>query len=449
MRQLKANGHLYVNDKAKKVMLYDKYNGKLFDIPYDIYEQHKIDSQDEFYIQLNKYLSDNPIESLGSSDTLQHLRFIMTNDCNLRCTYCYANEGSYNKKIGKLSKKAAKQAIDNFYDHYNHIKQISFFGGEPLLNYDTVDYICRYVTNLFDKHKIKSMPMFSMVTNCTLINDRVLETFKNYNLKIVASLDGPKEINDLQRIKKNGTGSFGIIDRNLKLCQEITDVDIECTYTKNHVNLGLTCEELDNFFMSNYGIERVNIIKVIDNGNITSNLKLDEKSEDEFLNSYSLEKIKGKFYKDTYDDVFVRMILAFNSDSYTKTFCDAGFKQFTVNFDGNIYPCQGFVDNDEYILGNITESIDTIKNSSKNLLKKYFKSEHEKCKVCGNKRFCQYCISFSGESYNDEEHCKYVNELCNSFINGILNMQVEDNDEYRKTLKKIYSKLNKQYEKIS
>lgn len=441
MIELKENGHLYINSIHEKVMLYDKYNGKIFDIPFDIYKQYKNNFMDEFNEKLNGYLCDTPVEDTNANETLQHLRFITTNDCNLKCTYCYANEGSYNKPIGRLSKNDAKEVIDCFYNYFESIKQISFFGGEPLLNYEIVIYICEYISSLFANKKINNMPMFSMVTNCTIIDDNILDMIETYNIQVVASLDGPKKVNDIQRVKKDGIGTFDVINENIKRYQKITNVDIECTYTNNHVNLHCNYSDLEAFFRDSYGVERVNIIKVIENKNMPTDLELSKSTKDSIMYDYSLEKMKRQFYEDTFNDVFVRMLIVFNSNVYIDSYCDAGLKQFTVNFNGNIYPCQGFLDNENYILGNANDIIPKIKENSINILNKFFKSNNKVCQKCGNKRFCQFCISFADESYIDSERCRYVHELCDQSIDAFLDVMISDNKRYDEVIENIYSKI--------
>ena len=74
--------------------------------------------------------------------TLGRLVIHLANDCNLRCVYCYANGGVYKSKHDILKREMADKIIDAFFNQYDEIEHIQFFGGEPLLNMDMLEYIC-------------------------------------------------------------------------------------------------------------------------------------------------------------------------------------------------------------------------------------------------------------------------------------------------------------------
>lgn len=60
---------------------------------------------------------------------------LVAQDCNLRCSYCYADEGKYHD-CGRMSIETAKRAVDFLIEKSKEEKiGICFFGGEPLLNY--------------------------------------------------------------------------------------------------------------------------------------------------------------------------------------------------------------------------------------------------------------------------------------------------------------------------
>ena len=96
----------------------------------------------------------------------------VSNDCNLRCKYCYAKGGNYGRNRSVMSKKTAKSFVDFCVTNFNRVDNVSFFGGEPLLNYPVIEYICK----LFKEQSLNesfTLPSFSMITNGTLCNDEL------------------------------------------------------------------------------------------------------------------------------------------------------------------------------------------------------------------------------------------------------------------------------------
>lgn len=66
------------------------------------------------------------------------LTLMITQDCNLRCTYCYGVNGMYNHK-GFMTQETAETAIDYFVKYaVSDELSICFFGGEPLLNFSLI-----------------------------------------------------------------------------------------------------------------------------------------------------------------------------------------------------------------------------------------------------------------------------------------------------------------------
>ncbi|MBT2291847.1 4Fe-4S cluster-binding domain-containing protein [Paenibacillus albidus] len=86
----------------------------------------------------------------------------ISHDCNMRCTYCYAEGGEYHHTKGMMSVETAKTCIDYWFEHANRSSErydVTFFGGEPLLNQEVlffaVDYINRLMKQIGGKYSIR------------------------------------------------------------------------------------------------------------------------------------------------------------------------------------------------------------------------------------------------------------------------------------------------------
>jgi uncharacterized protein len=93
----------------------------------------------------------------------------------------------------------------------------SFHGGEPLLS----------GTKLLDDfmHEVEAafvpdiVPKFVMQTNGILIDDDWCELFAKYKMKVGISLDGPKEVNDKNRLTFNGKSTYDQVIAGIKAIQ--------------------------------------------------------------------------------------------------------------------------------------------------------------------------------------------------------------------------------------
>lgn len=145
----------------------------------------------------------------------------VTQDCNLRCSYCYyVNESYRNRHHAKLnmSLDTAKKAMDYLLSHSVGKDSITlgFYGGEPLLRMDLLKYCIEYMeSQVQDRHIL-----FTLTTNGTLLTDDIIEYFITHNVALFISLDGTKETHDRNRKFVNGRGSFDIVMRNVAHIKE-------------------------------------------------------------------------------------------------------------------------------------------------------------------------------------------------------------------------------------
>ncbi|MCL2717206.1 MAG: radical SAM protein [Lachnospiraceae bacterium] len=163
----------------------------------------------------------NLIRDIFNAGHIQQLILNVTEDCNLRCKYCYLSESydyTRNRTERKMQFATAKTAMDKFFERIENIKLfnpgkkcgITFYGGEPLLNfqliYDSIEYA---------KKNCPVTPIFNMTTNGTLLKDEILDYLIDNNVSISISLDGDKENHDRNRVFDDGNGSFHAVITNI------------------------------------------------------------------------------------------------------------------------------------------------------------------------------------------------------------------------------------------
>ncbi len=133
----------------------------------------------------------------------------LTNKCNLRCIYCYAETGV---DFTTMPWEVAKLAVDNLVAETVRAGDKKFSitfhgGGEVFVEYALLQRVVTYAREQAEKHALKVS--FSAVTNTTLIDAERAKWLKEVGFShFTVSLDGTREVHDKQRPHSRGSGSF-------------------------------------------------------------------------------------------------------------------------------------------------------------------------------------------------------------------------------------------------
>lgn len=143
-----------------------------------------------------------------------------TFNCNFRCPDCYLTN-SVKSDTCIMSYKVAENLLHQVvsFCKKNNKRRLTFIwhGGEPLLwGIENYRSIFDFTKPIADDICIRQC----VQTNLSLITNDYIKLFKQYNIEIGFSLDGPKEINDRFRKQIDGIGSHETIIRNLYRCRD-------------------------------------------------------------------------------------------------------------------------------------------------------------------------------------------------------------------------------------
>jgi uncharacterized protein len=167
---------------------------------------------------------------------IYNLMILTTYACNFSCWYCVQKHRNITLKTETIAK--IKKHISN-YLLKNDIKafDISWFGGEPLLNFNAIREICTFAKEFCNQHKIEYS--CGITTNGSLITpDMTIEMrhlcFKSYQITI----DGVKENHNNTRYNASIQDSFTKILENIALLTvNVPDADITVRFNYTHNNL--------------------------------------------------------------------------------------------------------------------------------------------------------------------------------------------------------------------
>ncbi|MFA5748096.1 MAG: radical SAM protein [Candidatus Absconditabacterales bacterium] len=185
-----------------------------------------------------------------TEEKIRLLDLMVSESCNFGCKHCLHSRStmltdSHGKKRF-MDFETAKKAIDIYYQIINKLpKKISgnihFGSAEPLLNWKVVKEACLYAK------KLDNNCLLSINTNLTLLTKEQAIFFKDHNVYVSTSLDGPKNGNDKIRTYKNLKGTFNDILKNIFLLQNVGHPIDGFSVTINDLNFDSINEDFVNW----------------------------------------------------------------------------------------------------------------------------------------------------------------------------------------------------------
>lgn len=308
------------------------------------------------------------------------------NDCNLRCKYCFADEGTYHtSERAYMSEKVGKKAIDFLIAHSgkrNNL-EVDFFGGEPLMNLDVVKSIVEYSRSR-EKQSGKSFN-FTMTTNCVLLNDKNIEWLNKEMYNVVLSIDGRHAIHSAVRKAVNGKDCYDLIVNNaIKFAKARGDKSYYVRGTFTAKNLDFADDVLT---LNDMGFDQISIEPVVTD---IDDLKITKEHLPVILKEYErlAEKYIDRRKGDKWFNFFHFMIDLEGGPCLVKrlTGCGSGCEYLAITPTGGIYPCHQFAENKDYYMGNVFDGDLDLSISDKfadNIV-----TNKPDCKDCMAKYYC-------------------------------------------------------------
>lgn len=168
--------------------------------------------------------------------------------CNSSCIYCQVKRHEHTDHSSDMTKETAKNIVKCIFETPSPCVKIEFQGGDPSTDFELVRYIIEEAEfkNLFKKKDLS----FIICTNLTLLNEKMVRYLKKHKCQISTSLDGPKELHDLNRpLQNQSLDHHAIFEKNLSMIRTIWD-DPECVsalMTTSRHSLGKFKEIVDEY----------------------------------------------------------------------------------------------------------------------------------------------------------------------------------------------------------
>lgn len=312
----------------------------------------------------------------------------VAHDCNLKCRYCFAEEGEYHGKRSLMSAEVGKKAIDFIIANSGNRRnlEVDFFGGEPLMNFEVVKDIVEYGREQEKLHNKNFR--FTITTNGILLDDDKQKYINENMHNVVLSMDGRKEINDLMRPRAGGQGSYdAVVPKFQKLAESRNQTDYYLRGTFTHHNLDFSKDVLH--VADDLGFKQVSVEPVV--AEATEDYAICEEDLETIFNEY--ERLAQELYirhktgeKDF--NFFHFMVDLTGGPCVAKRLsgCGSGTEYLAVTPEGDLYPCHQFVGQEEFKIGTVFDGIQNteLREEFANC-NVYTKTE---CKKCWAKFYC-------------------------------------------------------------
>ncbi|MGE3755822.1 MAG: radical SAM protein [Planctomycetota bacterium] len=332
----------------------------------------------------------NTMMRLSAHQPMKMMLF-MAQSCNLRCTYCYGIEGNYVDKGEKMSPETAEAAVDYLMLNSPQRRHfyIYFFGGEPLLNFETIQHTVKYARQR--AAELRKTVEFGITTNGTLLSDKVVDFLVQEDFQICVSMDGSPEGHDVNRPTKGGSGSHRHVLAGIRklqaVCKRPGQLKIRATMShQNHDPLAIS-RYFDASGITNYGIgttfhragntqgtdvtpdDMVEMDQVLDN------------ALDEVVQALAEGRRTPRY------NPFYKTVGSMSMGS-TKAFIGCGVcrNDQGIGTDGRIYPCHRYVGLDSYVIGDVRSGVDPEKVRA--VYKQVFDLWMNHCRNCWARYTC-------------------------------------------------------------
>jgi uncharacterized protein len=301
----------------------------------------------------SKRIDDTPL----APPPLHALSLAVAQKCNLGCTYCYAQQGTFGDTPKSMSREVAASAVELLVAGASEGSRLhlSFLGGEPLANRDVI----RFATELAAQRAAERgcTITFSITTNGTLVNQDDAAFFEQHGFAVTISLDGPREVHDQLRPFQSGRGSFdSILSRLQPLLAPQKRMQVSARVTVTPWNTGLR-RTLDEFLAM--GFHTVGFSPMLRSPNGAGEMDqaaLHRMLEEMIACGQEFERRTraGERY------AFANLLNALREiqrGTHRPYPCGAGAGYFGVSAEGNLAACHRFVGDDEGAMGSVNGGV--------------------------------------------------------------------------------------------
>ena len=366
--------------------------------------------------------------------------FVLTKQCNQQCVYCQASTEL--ERHTQMSGETAAKAVDIALQTTAQYVTFEFQGGEPLMNFDTLQFIVEYAEE--QNQSCGKNLEFSVVTNLMLLDEEKLEFLTKHGVSICTSLDGDEILHNKNRpyFQQN---TFEILKKKIQMIQD-KGASVSAIQTTTRDSLPRYREMVDQYLA--FGLNQITIRPLTQLGYAAKNWAKIGYTVDEFLNFYrkSLDYIiernqQGTFILEGHARMFLSKIFCRDAGNYMelRSPCGGAIGQLAYYYNGKVYSCDearmlAEMGDDSFCLGNVEQdTYESIESNPvcKTIAKSSCLEGLADCDGCVYQPYCGTCPVISYARYQTVYPSMLQEYRCRIYkgIQDILFEKLEQQDE--------------------
>lgn len=354
------------------------------------------------------------------------LEILLAQRCNMRCTYCYGGDGEYGKP-GMMGPEIALAAVDWLMENSLDAEQVSvsFFGGEPLLNFPVLQQVVTYARQQAVARG--KQVAFAVTTNASVLTDPMIRYLRAENINPLISFDGPPEVQNRQRPFRNGRGSYDRVFGNVQKLRKVFPIltaratiwgDADHAAIRQGLELvGFTAAHLTP---ASPAVSREGrAIAVAEPG--TSERTADRQLAYERGEVARLfAAIRDRSLEKSARSLPLGLLVGLFSGHKRYGYCAVGRAMRAVSVSGDLYPCHRFVGQEQYRLGHLRD----YRAGALNDYHRAVVDNLSPCRGCWARYFCGGgCLhdhqARTGDPFRpDPRYCQDTKTLTEDLIHG-------------------------------
>jgi len=357
---------------------------------------------------------------------LKQMNLILTNACNLSCTYCYEQ---HNKDFGRFTNESLLSAYRFLVNSNNRQRKVfQFFGGEPLIHKDIIlDFLEKNQDELSRNSKGDINTNIGIVTNGLLVTKDLVEKYFKYDFtSMLISLD-----TDIAEVDHREIGQ----DKIDKLMAQIADMPLDIKLAKRVlIRCTLARENAPHFKQFVKNLHDRGIRKLVVHPLILDSSKGFIKWADNEWDQLHKDIL---FVLSEYENLEIHFSEGVGQKGEEN--CMIGSEMIAIDASGDFSGCYFFTNQkagagNSAILGNVYQ--DVIYTDRYNLFKqeynKMFETE-EQCQTCDYKNACYQCpagnLDIGAKMFSPDDMCQKIVKLYVDLQEDIIKQQTRNKYE--------------------
>lgn len=385
----------------KDIFLDKKYNEYPTEVK-DLCQMGFLIDDDKDELGFLEKLRVNTLQSNKTSPT--YYIICPTTGCNARCYYCF-EKGAVQKRMDEKTSQAVAEYIENHHDKENLV--IQWFGGEPLLEPDTISFIANYLNERNIEFDSK------IITNGYLLNDRIVTLAKNeWHVKIIQITidDLHNEYNRIKDYIVKDSNPFETVMMNIKRCLS-TRINIRIRINFNPLEYQRAVRTVD-YLKERFGDDDKFFVYLapIDSEQIPAiSESFESQQEHPLISLLNAEEDFCSFgnydnrdrYGSNYDSILRKYYL-----TPIPTSCYGGCESsLTIDSTGRIFDCHRLLGHKEYSSG------DVFTGRESNKISEYYSNPYitnGECNNCSLLPLCQGGCKYRAFKYGKNHACTTI-----------------------------------------